>query len=141
MDLSRRRMLQAMLAAGVAAAAPLRWGAPAGAAAAGKGTTGASWLSRSSFLPLVGAPFRVATGRTGPTLTLPAIRDLTPQPVKERANVADGRFSLLFTSGVVMAQGMKALHHDALGDASLFVTPIGARGTSSNDYELIVNRL
>lgn len=138
MDLSRRRMLQGMVAGAVALTSPLRWVPPAGATPGGKGTLGPSWLSRSSFLPLVGAPFTVAPGAT---MTLTAVRDLTPQPVKERANVSDGRFSLLFTSGAVLAQGTKAFHNDSLGDASLFLTPIGPRATSSNSYEVIVNRL
>jgi hypothetical protein len=86
----------------------------------------------------VGAAFRVAAGTTVASLTLAAVRDLSGQAVKARAD--DGRFSLLFTSSSVLGQGTCAFHHDALGDGSLFVVPVGPAGPTRS-YEVIVNRL
>lgn len=140
MDLSRRRVLQGLVAGAVAVASPLRWVGPAGAAPGGKGATGPSWLSRSSFVPLVGTAFIVGAGAGTTALTLTAVRDLPAQSAKDRPNASDGRFSLLFTSGAVLAQGTRAFHHDALGDTSLFAVPIGPSGTTPT-YEVIVNRL
>ena len=88
-------------------------------------------------MPLVGSTF---TAGAGALMMLTAIRDLTPQPVKERGNVSDGRFSLLFTSASVMAQGTRTLGHPTMGESALFVVPVGTRTTPAT-YEVIVNRL
>ena len=134
MDLSRRRMLQGIVALAVTAGTPLRWVARA-EAAQGRGTattstTTSSWLSRSTYVPLVGTTF--TTGRAA--MTLSAIRDLPSQPASE------GRFSLLFTSGSSFAQGTRTVAHTALGQTELFVVPIGPV-SSPRSYEVIVNRL
>lgn len=73
-------------------------------------------------------------------MTLTAIRDLPPQPVREPANVSEGRFSLLFTSGSTLAQGTRPVAHPALGQTELFVVPVGPASTPRS-YEVIVNRL
>ena len=135
MDLSRRRMLQGILALAVTATTSLRWVAAADAAPA-KSATSPSWFSRWSYVSLVGTPFTVGTA----ALTLTAIRDLTPQPVKERGNVSDGRFSLLFASPSALPQGTRTVHHGALGETALFVGPVRPP-SSPRAYEVIVKRL
>lgn len=114
------------------------------AAAAGQTVstaTGASWFSRATYQPLVGGIFLVTLGRSRVApLTLSAIGDLTPQVGGRRATTSDGRFSLVFTSASTVPQGTWPVHHDALGDTSLFIVPIG-RLTSPQTYEVIVNRL
>jgi hypothetical protein len=139
LGLSRRKVLQGAVALTVSGVAPLRWVASAGAAPV-KTAVSTSWLSRSSYAPLVGSTFAVTTGGSQGALTLNAIRDLTPHGGKQRANASDGQFSLLFTSGSALTQGSWPVHHDALGDTTLFMVPIGPRVTPRT-YEVIVNRL
>ena len=134
MDLSRRRVLQGIVALAVTAGTPLRWVARA-EAAQGRGTattstTTTAWLSRSSYVPLVGTTF--TAGRAAMTLT--AIRDLPSQPASE------GRFSLLLTSASALTQGTKTITHPSLGQTELFVVPVGPVSTPRS-YEVIVNRL
>lgn len=138
MDLSRRRALQGIGALAVMATSPLRWAAAAEAAQGRTAPTSTTspWLSRSSYIPLVGSAFTTGTA----ALTLAAIRDLTAQPVKERGNVSDGRFSLLFTSTSVLTQGTRTVRHASLGETALFVVPVGPASTPRS-YEVIVNRL
>lgn len=135
MDLSRRRVLQGVVAMTVASATPLRW---AGAAQAAPGAVvGTSWFSRSSYRHLVGTRFLAGSSAV---LTLQAVGDLTPQPVKEKGNVADGRFSLIFTSSTVLSEGIRTFAHAALGTCPLFVSPVGPAGPVRS-YEVIVNRV
>ena len=129
MDLPRRRVLQGIVGLTVASASPIRWIAPATAAPAAGG-----WLSKASYPPLVGSTFLVTTGpgRTAP-LSLTAIRDIASAP-------SDGRFSLLFVSASAFVQGTYPVRQKRLGEANLFVVPVGGR-SAMQKYEVIVNRL
>lgn len=131
MDLSRRRMLQGGVAMAALATSPLRWVGTALAAPAG--TVSASWLSRATFVPLVGSQFGAGSGRSRTVLTLVAVRDLPSVPA------TDGRFSLLLRGPSTLRQGTWPLHHETLGDSTLFIVPIGPP-TSVRNYEVIVNR-
>ena len=113
---------------------------PLAEAASEKSSTGSAWLSRSSYVPLVGTAFSVSSSTTAATFTLRAIGDLTPQPAKGQSNPADGRFSLVFTSSTFLTQSIRTVRHPVLGEASLFVVPIGPTSTPQS-YEVIVNRL
>jgi len=140
MDLSRRTLLQGAVAVAVCASAPLRWITAANAAPVAGGAATPSWFSRATYANLVGSTFVVTVSRSPASLILSAIADLTAQRGGRRANLSDGRFSLLFTSGSTVPQGTWPFHHDGLGDASLFVVPVGPM-VAVRTYEVIVNRL
>jgi hypothetical protein len=129
MDLPRRRVLRGIFGMTVASATPIRWIAPAVAA-----TGAGGWLSKASYPPLVGSTFAVTTG-TGTTasLRLLAIRDIGGAP-------SDGRFSLLFVSASAFVQGTYPVRQKRLGEANLFVVPVGGH-SAPQKYEVIVNRL
>lgn len=129
MDLPRRRVLQGIFGLTVASASPIRWIAPAIAAPSAGG-----WLSKASYPPLVGSTFVVVTGRgTTASLSLAAVRDIGGVP-------SDGRFSLLFVSASAFVQGTYAIRQKRLGEANLFVVPVGGK-SAPQKYEVIVNRL
>jgi hypothetical protein len=137
MDPSRRRLLQGVVAITVAGTTPIRWVTPLIAAPpAGAGP----WFTRASYSSLVGSSFFVKPG-TGPTasLRLDAVGDITALSA-ERDAAPDGRFSLLFTSASVFAQGTYLVRHPTLGSANLFVVPVGAKSARQR-YEVVVNRL
>lgn len=138
MGLSRRKLLQSSVAVALSALAPVRWAARASAAPAQSGGS-TSWFSRSSYVPLVGSTFSLTTSSTQASLTLTAIGDLTAQPGKARTGT-DGQFSLLFTGPSTVAEGSWPVRHAVLGNATLFVAPVG-RKASPQTYEVVVNRL
>lgn len=129
MDLPRRRVLQGIVGLTIASASPIRWIAPAIAAPSAGG-----WLSKASYPPLVGSTFVVITGRgTTASLSLTAIRDIANAP-------SDGRFSLLFVSATAFVQGTYPVRQKKLGEANLFIVPVGTKSAAQR-YEVIVNRL
>src|SRR5687767_4256408 len=110
MGLSRRRVLQGVVAVTVASATPIRWLGSAQAAPAGAG----GWFSKASYQPLVGTTFYVTTPAGTASLTLTAVEDLAAPSAKQRSAPADGRFSLLFASASTFVQGTYLVRHPSL---------------------------
>lgn len=93
-----------------------------------------STLTRSTFTPLVGSTFGVATPQGGPTpLKLVRVDDLPgAQPGAER------RFSLIFSNGgAPFRQDTYGFAHPAIGDFSLFVAPVDR--PERGRYQAIIN--
>jgi hypothetical protein len=98
---------------------------------------GRTALQRSHFKPLVGEKLRMTGGGNDVHVVLSEITDLVP---KLRADDPD-RFALLFTVGRShhATPGIRTLHHDALGQVALFVSPVD-RGIKARHYEAVINR-
>jgi hypothetical protein len=138
MGMSRRRLLQGSVALALSGLAPVRWVAAAGAAPGKNAGDATSWLSRSTYGPLVGTPFTFTGTGTAATLTLVGVGDGPGQP--GIGGAAEGRFSLLFTSPSNLPQGTWQVRHATLGTSALFVAPVG-QPASVRSYEVVVNRL
>lgn len=137
MDLSRRRVLQGIVATTVATATPIRWLGAAHAAPAGAG----GWFSKASYPPLVGSVFYVTAPTGTASLKLTAVEDLDPPSPKQRSAPPDGRFSLLFTSASSFGQGTYLVRHPTLGSANLFVVLVSGKTMTPQRYQVIVNRM
>jgi hypothetical protein len=94
-------------------------------------------LKRSHFKPLVGSKLRMTGGGRDVHVVLSEITDLIPRLRADDPN----RFGLLFTvSGSHQATaGIRTLHHEALGQLALFVSPVD-RGVKAHHYEAVINR-
>jgi hypothetical protein len=94
-------------------------------------------LKRSHFKSLVGSKLRMTGGGNDVHVVLSEITDLVP---KHRADDPD-RFALLFTVSRShhATPGIRTLHHDALGQVALFVSPFD-RGIKARHYEAVINR-
>jgi hypothetical protein len=129
--LTRRRLLQAGAAAGVAALL----GGPAAARAAGGQVP--AYLRRSPYLPLVGQRFDVG----GHDLVLTAVDDLAGAAENAALQAADDAFALSFEGPAgVFESGIQPFGHPAIGRNGLFVTPVGRAGGERQLYEVVVDR-
>ena len=94
-----------------------------------------SHLTRGSYRPLVGARFRVQG--TGVALRLVAVHDLNPA---QRGS--QDAFALIFRApaGAPPLEAVPTLHHAALGDFQLLLSPGRAYG-GGQPYAAIINRV
>jgi hypothetical protein len=132
--LTRRRLIQ--IGGTATAAVYLARFAPPAAAASG-GVPG--FLVRSSYLPLVGAPFAVAGG-SGP-LILNAVSDLVRAQAEPALAGSDDAFTLSFAGSpdAVLGSGIHELSQPALGAFSVFIAPVD-RAAGTQAYEVVVDR-
>jgi hypothetical protein len=94
-------------------------------------------LARSRFTPHIGARFRMSGEGPDLDVVLSAIDDLIPVTRSEDPD----RFALLLEGPIDLpsTEGIRTLHHDALGEISLFVSSVD-RGVDARHYEAVINR-
>jgi hypothetical protein len=125
--LTRRTLLRTGLAAAVSAALP--------AVAVARKRRLLSHLVRDSYGPLVGQRFRVRRSRV--VLRLVAVEDLDHAP-----RGSQNAFALIFRApaGAAPLAAVPTLHHAALGDFKLLLSPGRASG-GGQPYAAIINRV
>lgn len=135
-SLTRRRLLQSGGAAFAVTLVDLHGWVPA--LASGVSGSAPAYLRRSSYVPLTGQSFTVASdGQGSQTLTLLSVSDLDGPGLAG----SEDAFRLEFSGplGQSMQQGVYRLTNPALGPAELFIAAVD-RPQSAQGYELIVDR-
>ena len=102
---------------------------------------GAINLTKATFSPYINSRFRVRNGINPVDLTLTTIKDFkadAPDPSKIAGREC---FSLIFSapSGSLLKEGIQDFEHEALGNFSLFLAPVGK--SVNRRYEAIISRL
>jgi len=92
-------------------------------------------LVHGTFAPHVLTTFRVVFDGGAVELVLTAVSALPSSPRTEA-------FTLVFRGNAdqPLTQGEYRFEHDALGEFTLFIVPVGG-DTASREYEAIINRL
>jgi hypothetical protein len=129
---TRRHLLQTGGVASAAAIVGMRPWSAAEAQAAASDYDVSAYLLRSSFVALADRNFAI-TGEGGSTTAkLEALSDI------QGDNLAgsEDAFSLMFSLGTPVPQGVYHFSHVVLGDFDLFLAPIQGHGY----YEVVVNR-
>jgi hypothetical protein len=103
------------------------------------------YLTRQSFVPYVGSPFRLATRAKGVVFdaTLVSVFDFQEQARARKTKTHGGEcFALTFRAGEreTVSQGTYKFSHAALGRFSLFVVP-GKSDADGTIYEAVINHL
>jgi hypothetical protein len=93
-------------------------------------------LTRSLFEPILGATLRVGSRLDSVEVVLAEITDLSPVLRADDPH----RFALLLHAhgSHRRVSGIRTIHHDDLGDVTLFVSPVG-RAVRPAHYEVIIN--
>ncbi len=135
--LSRRMFLGAGAALALLAAAPPAWARSAVAAARSAVAARPKALTRSRFMPVLGATLRMSGGGEDRDVVLAEITDLSPVL---RADDED-RFSLLLHAhgSHKPSSGIRTLQHASIGRVALFVHPVGG-AVKPVHYQAVINR-
>ena len=136
--LTRRRLL---MAGGAAALAAIVGELP-GAVTAVRGFVTPAHLLRSSYVPLIGAPFELtAPGRRRVVARLVSVSDLGIGRRMRPLAGADDAFALLFhsSSGSRLEQAVMSIRNPVLGRFELLMSP-ASTGRRGQDYSAAINR-
>lgn len=98
-------------------------------------------LAKSTFTPYINSIFRVRSGINTVDLTLTTIKDIKADAADPSKIAGRECFSLIFSapSGSLLKEGIQNIEHEALGNFSLFLAPVGK--AVNRRYEAIVSRL
>ena len=142
---TRRKLLKAGVAAGVAAVVPYPEGQareprPAERRRARQATL-EPWPLRSSFAGLVGSTFYAREGSLKRLRLLLSEVDDLPSAKAIGSSGYEESFALRFQgpAGLPLRQGTYHLRHESLGDLEIFLVPVG-RPAKTRTYEAIFYR-